>query len=227
MPVLVAPSILSADFANLASEIRRAEDGGADLIHVDVMDGHFVPNLTIGPPVVAAIKANSKLPLDVHLMITDPDKYLADFVKAGASYLTVHIEACTHLQRTLSAIRQLGAKAGVALNPHTPPEHLQYILDDIDLVLVMSVNPGFGGQKFIPAAVDKVAVVRRMFSERGLKSVHVSVDGGINVETAKKVVAAGADVLVAGKSVYGAPDLGVAIKELKDAAASSAKAAAR
>ncbi len=223
MSVLVAPSILSADFANLASEIKRAEDGGADWIHVDVMDGHFVPNLTIGPPVVAAIKANSKLPLDVHLMITDPDKYLESFVSAGADFLTVHIEACTHLQRTLSAIRKLGAKAGVALNPHTPPAHLEYVLDDIDLVLVMSVNPGFGGQRFIPAAVEKVAAVRKMFDQRGHKGVHVSVDGGINPETARTVVCAGADVLVAGKSVYGAPDLALAIKQIKDAARSGAK----
>src|SRR5581483_703641 len=156
MPVLVAPSILSADFANLASEIKRAEDGKADWLHVDVMDGHFVPNLTIGAPVVKSLRKNTHLPLDVHLMITDPDRYLEDFAQAGSTYLTVHAEAATHLQRTLSQIRSLGMKAGVALNPATPEDVLSYVLDDVDLVLVMSVNPGFGGQKFIPAVVPKI-----------------------------------------------------------------------
>lgn len=216
MTVIVAPSILSADFANLASEIKRAEEGKADWLHVDVMDGHFVPNLTIGPPVVKSIRKNTKLPLDVHLMITDPDRYLEDFAEAGSTYLTVHVEACTHLQRTLAQIRKLGMKAGVALNPATPAETLQYVLNDLDLVLVMSVNPGFGGQAFIPAVVPKVSRVRAMLNEAGNKQAFVSVDGGINVETGRTVTAAGANVLVAGKSVYGAADLSAAIRQLHD-----------
>ena len=217
MAVLVAPSILSADFANLASELKRAEDGGADWIHVDVMDGHFVPNLTIGPPVVKAIRGATKLPLDVHLMITNPDQYLNDFADAGANYLTVHAEACTHLQRTLVQIRSLGMKAGVSLNPATPPDHLEYVLADVDLVLIMSVNPGFGGQKFIDAVVPKVRAVRNMLNAAGRTDVHVSVDGGINTKTAKVMSEAGADVLVAGKSVYGSKNVAEAIQSLRDA----------
>ncbi|MBX9687241.1 MAG: ribulose-phosphate 3-epimerase [Candidatus Obscuribacterales bacterium] len=218
MTLKIAPSILSADFANLAAEIKRAEDGGADFIHVDVMDGHFVPNLTIGAPVVKSIRKNTHLPLDVHLMIEEPDRYLEDFAKAGSNLLTVHSEACIHLQRTLAEIRKLGMKAGVALNPATPPEHLQYVLQDIDLVLVMSVNPGFGGQKFIQAVLPKIRAIRRMFDEAGRKDVLISVDGGINAETARLVSEAGASVVVAGKSVYGAPDLAAAISELRAAA---------
>ena len=162
MNPLIAPSILSADFARLGEEVHRVEEAGADWIHVDVMDGHFVPNITIGAPVVKALRSVTKLPLDVHLMISDPDKYLSDFAEAGADYITVHQEACTHLQRTLSHIRSLGKKAGVALNPATPEETLRYVLHDIDLVLVMSVNPGFGGQKFLPVVADKIANLRRM-----------------------------------------------------------------
>ncbi len=220
MAVLVAPSILSADFANLASELKSAEDGGADWIHVDVMDGHFVPNLTIGSPVVKAIRRSTKLPLDVHLMISNPDQYLNDFAEAGASYLTVHAEACTHLQRTLSQIRSLGMKAGIALNPATPPDHLEYVLADVDLILIMSVNPGFGGQKFIEAVVPKVRAVRDMLNSAGRTEAHVSVDGGINTETAKVVIDAGADVLVAGKSVYGSKNVAEAIKSLRTASES-------
>lgn len=218
MAVLIAPSILSADFAILAEELKRAEDGGADWIHVDVMDGHFVPNLTIGAPVVKSIRKRTHLPLDCHLMITDPDLYLQDFADAGASSVTVHAEACTHLQRTLSHIRSLGMKAGVALNPATPPEHIEYVLDVLDLVLVMSVNPGFGGQKFIEAVVPKITAIREMLDAAGRQDVHISVDGGINNQTGKRVVEAGADVLVAGKSVYGAPEIGKAIAELKSCA---------
>ena len=225
MPVLVAPSILSADFANLASEIKRAEDGHADWLHVDVMDGHFVPNLTIGAPVVKSLRANTKLPLDVHLMITDPDKYLDDFAKAGSNHVYVHQEACVHLQRTLSEIRKLGMKAGVALNPATPPETLAYVLDDIDLVLIMSVNPGFGGQKFIPSAVPKIRHLRSMLDLAGRNDVIINVDGGINAETARSVTAAGAGAVVAGKSVYGSKDVAAAIKELHESAAPAQKVA--
>jgi ribulose-phosphate 3-epimerase len=219
MALIVAPSILSADFANLASEIKRAEDGKADWLHVDVMDGHFVPNLTIGAPVVKSLKKNTRLPLDVHLMITDPDRYLEDFAEAGSTYCTVHAEAATHLQRTLSHIRKLGMKAGVALNPATPPDVLQYVLNDLDLVLVMSVNPGFGGQAFINAVVPKISIVRRMLNDAGNQNAHVSVDGGINPDTARIVTAAGANVVVAGKSVYGSADVGAAIKQLHESCA--------
>lgn len=225
MPVLVAPSILSADFANLAADIKRAEDGQADWLHVDVMDGHFVPNLTIGAPVVKSLHKNTKLPLDVHLMITHPDRFLEDFAEAGATYCTVHVEASTHLQRTLSHIRKLGMKAGVALNPATPPDTLQYVLGDLDLVLVMSVNPGYGGQAFIPAVVPKISVIRKMLDDAGNHQALVSVDGGINVDTARIVTAAGAGVLVAGKSVYGAPDVGAAIRELHECGSASGRKA--
>lgn len=219
MKLKVAPSILSADFANLAAEIKRAEDGGADFIHVDVMDGHFVPNLTIGAPVVKAIHRNTRLELDVHLMIEEPDRYLEDFAQAGSGYLTVHAEACIHLQRTLSEIRRLGMKSGVALNPSTPPDHLQYVTADLDLVLVMSVNPGFGGQKFIPAILPKIKAIRAMMDAAGRKDVIISVDGGINTETARLVSEAGANMVVAGNSVYGSPDLAAAIRDLHAAAA--------
>lgn len=215
MSLVIAPSILSADFAKLGYEIERAEAASADWIHVDVMDGHFVPNLTIGPPVVKSLSKIAKIPLDVHLMITEPDQYLEDYAEAGATYITVHVEACTHLQRTLSHIRKIGKKAGVALNPATPPDTLRYVLEDVDLVLVMTVNPGFGGQKFINEVVPKIAQVRELFDKAGRPQVYISVDGGINAETAKLVTAAGANVLVAGSSIYGAKDIGRAIAELR------------
>lgn len=217
MSVLVAPSILSADFANLALDIKKAEEGKADWIHVDVMDGHFVPNITIGIPVVKSLRANTRLPLDVHLMITDPDRYLAEFAEAGADHIIVHAEACIHLQRTLSQIRKLGKKAGVALNPSTNEDVLRYVLSDIDLVLVMTVNPGFGGQSFIPTVVPKIAAVRKMLDDAGNKQAHVSIDGGINTDTVRTVTAAGANVVVAGKSVYGSGDVAKAIKSLHEA----------
>ncbi len=218
MSLKIAPSILSADFANLASEIKRAEDGGADFIHVDVMDGHFVPNLTIGAPVVKGIHKCTRLPLDVHLMIEEPDRYLEDFAGAGSAYLTVHQEACIHLQRTLAEIRKLGMKAGVALNPATPAKHLEYVLDDLDLVLVMSVNPGFGGQKFLKAVLPKITEIRSMLDAAGRNDVLISVDGGINAETAKLVSQAGANLVVAGSSIYGSKDVAKAIGDIRQAA---------
>ncbi len=213
--VKIAPSILSADFAILAEQIARVEEAGADLLHVDVMDGHFVPNLTIGPVVVEAIRKRTRLPLDVHLMITAPERYLLAFSAAGADLLTVHAEACPHLQRTLVQIRELGAKAGVALNPATPPGPLEYVLDDLDLVLVMSVNPGFGGQAFIPSAYPKVRALKTLL---GRRPVEISVDGGVKVEHAGPLVAHGASVLVAGSAIFGAPDPGEAVRRLRSAA---------
>lgn len=217
MSVIIAPSILSADFANLTEEIEKVEKAGCDWIHVDVMDGHFVPNITIGPPVIRSLSKIAGVPLDVHLMITDPDRYLDDFAKAGSTYITVHAEACIHLQRTLSHIRSLGKKAGVSLNPATPPELLEYVIDDLDLVLVMSVNPGFGGQKFIQAVLPKITKLRQMFDQAGKRDFYISVDGGINNETAKLVTAAGANVLVAGNSIYGSPNVKEAITGLRKA----------
>jgi len=201
--VRVAPSILSADFGRLAEEVRAVEAAGADWIHVDVMDGRFVPNITIGPLVVRAVRAATRLPVDVHLMIVEPERYVADFAEAGASSISVHVEASTHLHRTLQQIRSHGAKAGVVLNPHSSEESIRYVLDDVDLVLVMSVNPGFGGQSFIPSALPKLAALRRALDERG-SAAALEVDGGVTPDTAGKVVAAGARVLVAGTAVFGA-----------------------
>jgi ribulose-phosphate 3-epimerase len=199
----IAPSILSADFAALGEEIARVEAAGADQLHVDVMDGRFVPNITIGPVVVAAIKKRTRLPLDVHLMIVEPERYLAEFTRAGADALTVHAEACPHLHRTLAQIRELGARAGVALNPGTPPGVLEYVLDELDLILVMSVNPGFGGQKFIPSAYAKIRQLRTML---GTRPVEISVDGGVKLEHARPLAEHGATVLVAGSLIFEAPD---------------------
>jgi ribulose-phosphate 3-epimerase len=200
--VKIAPSVLSADFARLADGIAAAEAGGADWIHVDVMDGHFVPNLTIGPPVVAALRKVTALPLDVHLMIERPDALLEAFVSAGADYLTVHQEASVHLHRTVQRIRELGAKPGVSVNPATPLAVLDEILPYVDLVLIMSVNPGFGGQSYIPTSTRKIAALRRQLDERGLWGVELEVDGGVAAGTIGEVAAAGASVVVAGAAVY-------------------------
>jgi len=209
---LIAPSILSADFANLERDIRLAEEAGADWIHVDVMDGHFVPNLTLGPPVIRRIREITRLPLDVHLMISNAEAMFQHYREAGADILTVHQEACVHLQRTLAAIRQSGAKAGVALNPSTQPETLQYVIEDLDLVLVMSVNPGYGGQKFLSSATQKIVRLKEMFSGR---SVWIEVDGGIQEDTGRLCIQAGAEVLVAGSYVYHSSDPVKAIHNLK------------
>ncbi|MED4971695.1 ribulose-phosphate 3-epimerase [Geobacillus proteiniphilus] len=216
--IRIAPSILSADFARLAEEIRSVEEGGADWIHVDIMDGHFVPNLTFGPPVVAAIRPVTKLPLDVHLMIADPDRYIPAFAKAGADVISVHVEACMHLHRTIHFIKEQGVKAGVVLNPHTPVEMIRHVIADVDLVLLMTVNPGFGGQAFIPAVVPKIREVARMASEQN-KEVDIEVDGGINAETAPLCVEAGASVLVAGSAIYNERDRAAAIRTLREACA--------
>ncbi len=213
----IAPSLLSADFAALGEAIARAERGGADLIHVDVMDGHFVPNITIGPPVVKSLRRVATLPLDVHLMIEDPDRYVEAFVAAGAASLTVHAEAVVHLHRTVHFIKSLGAKAGVALNPATPVSALEQIAGDVDYVLVMTVNPGFGGQTFIPRSESKVRAVRELLRREG-STAPIEVDGGIDVHTAPGIVAAGADILVAGNAVFGSPDPERAIRDLRAAA---------
>jgi len=204
--IKVAPSILAADFAALGEAVRAAEAAGADLIHVDVMDGHFVPNLTIGPPVVAALRRVTSLPLDVHLMIEAPERLIEAFVRAGADYLTVHSEASVHLHRTLQHIRASGVRAGVALNPATPETALQYVLPLLDLVLVMSVNPGFGGQAFLPEVLPKLRAIRSWLDAAGRDEVLLAVDGGIDRHTASQVVAAGANVLVAGTAIFAAPE---------------------
>src|SRR5262249_30100874 len=213
--IKIAPSILSADFAALATDIARVEAGGADQLHVDVMDGRFVPNITIGPVVVAAIRKRTRLPLDVHLMIAEPERYVSEFVAAGADMVTVHVEACAHLQRTLAQIRELGARAGAALNPSTPPAALEYVLDDLDLVLVMSVNPGFGGQSFIPTAHRKVREIKTLV---GPRSIEISVDGGVKVDLAKSLAQDGASILVAGSAAFGAAGPAAALRALRAAA---------
>ncbi|WP_313798717.1 ribulose-phosphate 3-epimerase [Cytobacillus sp.] len=212
--VKIAPSILSADFSKLGEEILDVERGGADYIHVDVMDGHFVPNITIGPLIVEAIRPVTKLPLDVHLMIENPDQYIESFAKAGADYITVHVEACHHLHRTIHFIKSLGVKAGVVLNPATPVQMIEDIIDDVDMVLLMTVNPGFGGQKFIPSVLRKIAAVKKMADNKGL-TIEIEVDGGVNEETAKLCIEAGANVLVAGSAVYNQEDRAKAIAAIK------------
>jgi ribulose-phosphate 3-epimerase len=212
--VKIAPSILSADFARLGEEIKVVENGGADYIHVDVMDGHFVPNITIGPLIVEAIRPITKLPLDVHLMIENPDQYIEAFAKSGADFITVHVEACKHLHRTIHYIKSLGVKAGVVLNPATPIETIQHVLSDVDMVLLMSVNPGFGGQAFIPEVIQKIKTLRRIIDEKGLQ-VEIEIDGGVNEVTGRLCIEAGATVLVAGSAIYNKKDRAKAIAALK------------
>jgi len=214
LTVRIAPSILAADFSALGEEIATAERGGADLIHVDVMDGHFVPNITIGPPVIRAIKRVTSLPLDVHLMIADPARYLTTFADAGADFLSVHVEATPHLHKTLTEIKKLGVQAGVALNPSTPESVLNEIATEVDFILVMSVNPGFGGQKFIPRTLTKIVAIQEIL-EKAKNEAPIEVDGGISQSNAGDVVAAGADMLVAGSAIFGSPDPSQAIEILR------------
>jgi len=216
-PVRIAPSILSADLGRLAEEVRDVERGGADWIHVDVMDGRFVPNITLGPIVVGAVRRATRLPVDVHLMIVEPERYIEDFAQAGADVISVHVEASTHLERTLTEIRRLGKRAGVVLNPHTPEESIRYVLGVTDLVLVMSVNPGFGGQKFLPAVLPKLAAIRRMIDASG-RDIDLEVDGGVSPATARAVVEAGARVLVTGNAVFAQADRAAAISAIRAAA---------
>jgi len=202
----ISPSLLSADFVNLERDIKMLEEGGAHLLHVDVMDGHFVPNITIGPPVVAAINKVASIPLDVHLMIENPGDYVDDFIKAGADYLTVHIEAAPHLHRVLQQIQAQGVKAGVSLNPHTPVSSIENVLDVLDMVLIMSVNPGFGGQSFIPQALNKVKQVKQMLKEHGKEHIEIEIDGGVKLDNIKDIADAGVDVFVSGSGIFKAED---------------------
>ena len=218
--IKISPSILSADFSRLGEDVQAVDRAGADYIHIDVMDGHFVPNITIGPLVVEALRKVTDKPLDVHLMIENPDLYIPDFAKAGADIITVHQEAVPHLHRTLQLIKSLGKKAGVSLNPATPVETLDVILDELDLVLIMSVNPGFGGQSFIPSALDKIRTLRQRITERGL-STELEVDGGVKIDNIREVVAAGADVLVAGSAVFNTEDYAATITALRENAANT------
>ena len=212
MPLKIAPSILSADFGRLADEVRAI--ASADYVHVDVMDGHFVPNLTIGPIVVEAVRRATRLPLDVHLMIEDAERWVAAYAKAGADLIGVHAEACPHLHRTLHQIRELGARPCVVLNPATPIEAIEWVLGDVDQVLIMSVNPGFGGQQFIPGALDKIRQLRKMIGERGL-AVDIEVDGGVKLDNIAAVVAAGADVVVSGSGIFGTADYAATIAAMR------------
>ena len=221
-PIRIAPSILSADFARRGEEVRAVDQGGADYIHVDVMDGHFVPNLPIGPLVIEALRRVTTRPLDVHLMIADADRYIERYAEAGADILGVHVEACPHLHRTIQAIRGLGKRACAVLNPSTPEETIRYVLEDLSMVLVMSVNPGFGGQSFLPAVLPKIAALRRMIDERGL-DVDIEVDGGIKVDNVDVVAGAGANVIVSGSGIFGAGDYAATIAAMRERAAAATR----
>ncbi len=212
--IRVAPSILSADFLKLGEEVKKVERGGADLLHVDVMDGRFVPNITVGPMIVKAIRKETSLPLDVHLMIVEPEKYVDEFAAAGADIITVHVEATDHLQRLLKRIRELGKKAGVSLNPHTPLSSIEWVLGELDLVLIMTVNPGFGGQGFIPQMIQKIELLRQQVDRYSLP-VDIEVDGGIKVENVGNVAGAGADIVVSGSGIFQTVDYAATIKEMK------------
>ena len=211
----IAPSILSADFSCLGQEVKAVEEAGADWIHVDVMDGHFVPNITMGPMVTEAVKRSTSLPVDVHLMIENPDRYIAGFAKAGADYISVQVEVCPHLHRTIHLIKENGAKAGAVLNPATPLSTITYLLEDLDFVLIMSVNPGFGGQKFIKSSLDKIEQLKSLIEESGL-DILIQVDGGVNANTIADVSTAGADVFVAGSAIFNTDDYKGTIAMLKD-----------
>ncbi|CAM5187159.1 Ribulose-phosphate 3-epimerase OS=Ureibacillus acetophenoni OX=614649 GN=rpe PE=3 SV=1 [Ureibacillus acetophenoni] len=214
--IKIAPSILSANFANLGDEVKEVEQAGAAVVHIDVMDGHFVPNITMGPIVVEALRPVTNLPLDVHLMIENPDNYIEQFAKAGADWISVHVEACRHLHRTIQLIRSFGVKPGVVLNPHTPIESIQHILEDIDFVLFMTVNPGFGGQKFIDSVVPKIESLSKIIKKRGL-NIEIEIDGGINSETIVPCAKAGATIFVAGSAIYNKENRAEALKQILDA----------
>jgi ribulose-phosphate 3-epimerase len=220
--IQIAPSILSADFSRLADEIQAVEAAGADIIHLDIMDGHFVPNITFGPPVVAKLRGTTRLPFDAHLMIENPDDYIPAFADAGADMISVHVEECIHLQRSLGLIREQGAMAGAVLNPATPIETLEYVLDDLDYILLMSVNPGFGGQAFIPSAMDKLLHLSDMIADAG-KDIPIQLDGGVTPENTADVVAAGASILVAGSAIFNQPPYEDAIAAIKNAAADAGR----
>jgi ribulose-phosphate 3-epimerase len=214
--VKLAPSILSADFSRLGEQVKLVEESGVEYLHIDVMDGHFVPNITIGPLIVEALRPYSKLVFDVHLMIENPDRYIADFVKAGADIISVHVETCQHLHRSIQNIKASGAKAAVALNPATPLNTIEYVLNNLDMVLLMTVNPGFGGQKFIPEVLPKISSLAKMIQRTG-KNIDIQIDGGINPQNAGEVVLAGANVLVAGSAIFAAPDVPAAVAALRAA----------
>lgn len=211
----IAPSLLSADFSKLQEDITLIEEGGADLHHVDVMDGHFVPNITFGPFIVKAIKKCASIPLDVHLMIENPERYIEDFANAGSDYITVHVEACPHIHRTIQQIKATGVKAGVSLNPGTPISSIEDVLGDVDLILIMSVNPGFGGQSFIESSLDKIKRLRAILSERNLDHVEIEIDGGVKLDNIDRVAAAGVDIFVSGSGIYKAPDPQKMIADMK------------
>ncbi|WP_422362021.1 ribulose-phosphate 3-epimerase [Reichenbachiella sp.] len=214
--IKIAPSLLSADFSRLGADIEMVEKGGAEVIHYDVMDGHFVPNLTIGPLVLKDIRKCTKLPIDVHLMIENPDQYIPDFAKAGADWISVHVETCPHLHRTIQLIKELGKKAGVVLNPHTPLSSIDEILPEVDFVLIMSVNPGFGGQKLIPSCIDKIAKLKSTLKERDLEHIFIEIDGGVKLDNLKTVIDAGTEVVVSGSGIFNTEDPIATIQQMKE-----------